>query len=74
MSNFSDSEQDCRVDLWKPSGKWYTTKVLRWQIYDGDIHEALKLLMEKQYPTLKGFSVTCLHPYHKDSHPVMINV
>lgn len=75
MSNYSNSPNKCRVDLWKKSEKWYTTEsiVFSNKDYDKDIHtafrNALKISLGDHYI---GMRATCLEPYHKNSHPLSV--
>lgn len=77
---YSKNEHDVRVDIWKPSGKWYTTLQLVWDpqkyYYEDElIHETFRRCMAEQYPgKFLGMTATCLEPYHKHSHPIMIKL
>lgn len=75
-----------RVDLFKPSGKWFTTVALRWDRYrtgnpqDGsncyeDIKDTFRRCMRMQYMDIfNGMTAVCLHPYHEHEHPLMITI
>ena len=76
---FSENDSDVRVDLFKPSGKWYTAMKLEWKKYlakEGDIISVFKEHLFEQYPYLKygheDWKVVCLKPYHEHEHPLMI--
>ena len=76
--NYTQKENHCRIDIWKESGKWYTTEevVFRKGDYkDCLIHDALKhAIMDDEYIRghYKGMRITCLQPYHQYSHPISI--
>lgn len=75
MSNYSIDPNSCRIDIWKKSGKWYTTEVVvfRDSDYRGCIHKALKNAIDDDFNGLyKGMLITCLEPYHQHSHPISI--
>lgn len=75
MTNFTIDESKVRVDLFKPSGKWYDTKAIHWLDYTGYIHEAFKLSIQAGLGTkYEGMTAVCLHPYHKDAHPLMLKL
>jgi len=74
MSNYSDDEKVCRVDFFKPSGKWYTTEAI---VFDGDWHEELfskfrRVLTQQLGNTYSGMTAVCLEPYSRYSHPIMV--
>ena len=71
---FSTDPEMVRVDIFKPSGKWYTTIALKWIGYkDVLIHEAFESSMKIQHPNnWDGMTAVCLDPYHEHSHPLMI--
>lgn len=69
-----------RVDFFKPSGKWYETRAVRWTggYKDCAIHNAFAKSLrdhfaERDQPT--GFAdmdAICLEPHHEHSHPIML--
>ena len=67
-----------RVDIWKASGKWYTTEQMKWLSYDGGIHGELihdifASSIRASFPgSYIGMTLTCLEPYHAKAHPLMI--
>ncbi len=73
--NYSSDVDDCRVDIFKPSGKWYTTiKVSFTGVYDVPlIHDAFKkALRHGHFKFDEGFQAICLEPYHVNEHPVSV--
>ena len=64
----------CRVDIWKPSGKWYDTVAVKFR--DEDYHSTLiynafyNALSDSLGNSYIGCLVTCLKPYHSLKHPV----
>ncbi len=79
MGYTTDSNK-VRIDVWKESGKWYTTAQLDWDNYGnswtkGDelIHETFKRCLAEQFKgVFKNMRVTCLEPNHVNSHPISI--
>lgn len=69
-----------RVDLFKLSGKWYTTLELKWDrflVNQGNtelIADTFERCMREQYPNYKEYRAVCLNPYHEQSHPLMITI
>lgn len=79
MSHYSNSPNKCRVDFFKPSGKWYATEEINWpdSLYEWDIHRAFlhALSTALSSPNGKRYSdmtAVCLEPYHKHAYPLMI--
>ena len=74
--NYSDEVNNVRVDIWKESGKWYTTISLVWiEYHDGILNELFKEYLDKQYPrSFKGMKATCLEPYHRNGHPISVTI
>ncbi len=74
--HYSNDPAMCRVDLFKPSGKWYDTKAIRLPVYYSSsktIHELfIEELKEQLGGNFKGFRAVCLEPHHKYAHPLMI--
>ena len=78
--NYCAEESMVRVDIWKPSGKWYTTVALKWDNYGSEdfkkgdelIHTTFRRCLEEQFSGHKGMRATCLQPYHINSHPISI--
>lgn len=77
MSNYSDNPNSCRVDFFKPSGKWYATEaiVIPNSLYHqhpvGAVTNAIELQIGKR---MSGMTAVCLHPYVENPFPVMIKV
>lgn len=83
MTNFSTDSAMCRVDFFKPGGKWYTTEAVDWnnEYFATDVHAAfLRILCKKLgnpetgINRLTGMTAVCLEPYCKLSHPLMVIV
>lgn len=80
MSNYSEDPAMCRVDFFKPSGKWYCTEAVRfvkWKASpDNLIHDAFKQSLREHFKDtpdrLSGMTAVCLDPHHELSHPLMI--
>jgi len=78
MSNYTTNVSLCRIDIWRASGKWYTTEYIKFLEKDFNnfsIHDALENALKNddhcktQYI---GMRITCLEPYHRNSHPISI--
>ena len=67
-----------RVDIFKPSGKWYDTVEMEWDTYESEnelIHEIFHRCMgEQSAGDYIGMTAVCLDPYHKHSVPLMIRI
>ena len=83
MCNFIDNEKSCRVDIFKESGKWYTTIAIEFKNWshqnkDGSynlIHEEFKNALYKIIDnSYNGMFAVCLEPYHELSHPLMMRI
>ena len=84
MSGYSDDPRMVRVDIWKASGKWYSTVAMKWVRYHNyKPHDSKENFMTMKevfltsfllaFPgSFKGMTATCLEPYHSHSYPVMI--
>lgn len=73
MSNYSEDSACCRVDFFKPSGKWYTTDVVKFDYTEPCIHQAFKDALQAELGnSMLGMQVVCLEPYHKNSHPLSL--
>jgi hypothetical protein len=74
--NYSDEEAMVRVDIFKPSGKWYETFAMKRCDYNGgptimDVVEG-SLLNAGMGNSYKGWTFVCLEPYHKHAYPLML--
>ena len=77
MSNYSASPNDCRVDFFKPSGKWYSTESIEFHSNDYHSHpsDALKIALLKHLNgRMSGMTAVCLHPYVENQFPVMVQL
>lgn len=75
MTNYTDNPQSCRVDFFKPSGKWYATDPV---IFDSDTYrlsaqEAFEISLQRHlHWRMDGMTAVCLHPYVEYPFPVML--
>jgi hypothetical protein len=76
MSNYSDDPADCRVDFYKPSGKWYTTERISFAgLYDKSPNDALRVALKAQIGgRLVGMFAVCAEPYVKNPFPTMVQI
>lgn len=78
MSNFIDNERSCRVDFFKPTGKWYATESVMFRNEDwkgaGGIgpHQGLRNAIADSDCVYGGMTAICLEPYHEWSHPISL--
>lgn len=76
MSHFSENANKCRVDFFKPSGKWYQTISVNFRNSDYEdalIHDAFKNALIDRCPNhFHGMTAICLDPHHKLSHPISL--
>ena len=75
--HYSNKSTDCRLDTFKPSGKWYDTLTLDMSNspYKGLLRDDIKKAIKEQYPHLfreSGWMIVCLEPHHENSHPICI--
>ena len=73
--NYSNESNQCRVDFFKPSGKWYDTCQFTWLHYSKDkpIHDVFRESLNAAFPySYRGMQAICLEPYHENSHPLSI--
>ena len=79
MTHYARNPQKCRVDVFKPSGKYYDTIKVEWNEWDS-YEESGRLLTEyfkdiikeQAHYSLGKWIFICLEPYHKNAHPQMI--
>ena len=79
VMGYSEKENEVRVDIFKPSGKWYTTISVEMadDNWSGDncIFESFKEALSTRIKgSFKGFTAVCLKPYHEYEHPIMITI
>lgn len=81
MSNYIEDPASCRVDFFKPSGKWYCTESVQFigpwaATTDNLIHDAFKRSLRAHFKDcpdrLSDMVAVCLEPYHEHSHPLMV--
>ena len=76
--NFSLQPSHVRVDIFKPSGKWFETIELVMDMKKWDretlIHDSFREVLHKKLGDthLNGMYAVCLEPYHECAHPLMI--
>lgn len=78
---YIESESHVRVDIFKDSGKWYTTISIDMnKVYNEPfIHDALKKCLEdtnwkpaENKDFSNGWFAVCLEPYHINSFPIVV--
>jgi hypothetical protein len=77
MTHYCENPTMCRVDFFKPSGKWYDSDAICFEgLYDEPlIHDAFrKALANAGLLNRVGFTAVCLEPYHKYAHPIMLRI
>jgi hypothetical protein len=76
MSHFSIRADHCRVDFFKPGGKWYATEEIGFgRLYPLSPNDALRTAINAQLPgRYTGMIAVCLEPYVQNSFPAMITV
>lgn len=77
MRNYSENPASCRVDFFKPSGKWYTTEAVKFppETYKLHPNEALRHALAVHFGAsnrLAGMFAVCIDPYVELSFPVHI--
>lgn len=79
MSNYTDNVNSCRVDFFKPSGKWYCTEAVIFpdSTYKQHPVNGFKHALDEHFGSstrLQGMTAVCLHPYNENSFPVSVIV
>ena len=74
MSHYNDNPKMCRVDIFKPSGKWIETRSIEFIHYYGCIFKAFNLSIDEADIGYLGMNAVCLEPYHSNSHPIQITI
>lgn len=75
MSNYSSTPEMCRVDFFKPGGKWYTTEAFKWIGWGKEhlIYDAFYNSLIAAFPdNYSGMTAVCLEPYHEYAYPLML--
>jgi len=76
MSNYTENPNSCRVDFFRPNGKWYATEAVIFRGEDyakGSVHLALRhALHDSVVSRYQEMTTVCLEPYHQHSHPVSL--
>ena len=78
MGHYSDTPGSVRVDIFKPSGKWYETIAVDMNLHYNDplVTDAVRAavlhkLDDGERYRLGGMTYVVIDPYHKNSYPVM---
>lgn len=79
MTHYSRDPENCRIDIFRESGKHYTTIQIRINGFDYNHSSTKEAVRKNLYEELgdnqyAGFLAVCLEPYHKNSHPVMFEI
>jgi len=80
---YSADESMVEVNIFKPSGKWYTTLAIKFLTWDGDtakngklIHDAFReALLGNQSASMlmsDGMFAVCINPFHENAHPIIL--
>lgn len=76
---FSAHDYDVRVDIFKSSGKWYTTISMVWRQYntEDDVLESFRRSLEEyilvnRAGTFKGMIAVCLKPNCENACPLLM--
>lgn len=80
MTHYNSDPQNVRVDLFKPSGKWYTTVSIRMDRYEAhtpsggyeSLHDTVARCLREQLDGYRRKVAVVLEPYHEHAHPVML--
>lgn len=75
--NYSENPAMCEVNFFKPSGKWYCTKIMDMTEYYSELNYApqfKEFLQKKLGDRLSGMVAVCIHPYNKHEYPIMCNL
>lgn len=71
--NYSEQDYMCRVDFFKPHGKWYMTEEIDFRNYynvDNCVTNFKVFLELRLKGRGKGMFAICLEPYHKHEFPI----
>ncbi len=79
MSNYSDNPYMCRVDFFKPSGKWGYTEAVSFEGLGWDngllTSEVVAIAILRHCgERMKGMKAVVLEPYCKHPYPIMWDV
>ena len=74
--NYSTNPAICRVEIFKPGGKWYTTLSVNFEgFFNYSPREALLKACEKHSPGgFQGMFAMCLQPYTEHSYPAHVKL
>ena len=62
MTNYSNDSYMCRVDFFKPSGKWYATEAIDFRLSYEEL-DCLGHALKKAGNPYSDMTAVCLHPY-----------
>lgn len=71
--NYSERESSCRVDVFKPTGKWYLTEAYLEKHYD-DLNGVEKSVKEHFQNRCKGMIAIVTEPASRWTFPRLINL
>ena len=76
MSFYSANPGNCRVDIFKPGGKFYTTVVVDFTDFYNDLTvDAFRKACAKAFSDrFQGMTAVCLDPCVDHSYPVLITL
>lgn len=81
--NYSNEESACRIDFFKPSGKWYTTAAIRMEYESTENHLGIIAALRADPGQFRmpdgafrfaGMWAVVIDPFHKHAHPQMFVV
>jgi len=77
--NYSDNPAHCRVEIFKPKGKWYTTIQVEFKDYTcPNIFRAFKDAIvgseegKRYWDDEMDWIFVCFDPYHEHAYPLML--
>jgi len=73
---YHQNDSMVRVDIFRPSGKWYETIAIDMEeFYDHSYaKDAVEIATVKKRgaPLVPGWIYVCTEPYHKNAHPILL--
>lgn len=83
MTHYIEDPTMVRVDVFKKSGKWYTTLAIKWLYYGFEEGKENLLIQEIFVESLEkdkfgkrylssDYILVCLEPYHTHAYPLML--
>jgi len=72
---FTLDDSYIRVEMFKPSGKWYETIAPQMEYAGGHIVDRFRKAVEKELDgRLRGYWAVCFDPYDLNPYPLMIKI